>query len=88
MITSEIPKFTGKAKHRKLKIYNLIKKYGALNHVQLYDLLNQDSKIGVTTWELSSTMASMKKYVKQIGFIDNQGSNVGGRVRVIIWGLK
>ena len=62
--------------------------FGELNSQQILNIMNSKSKQGMTMNEMSSTLSSMKKHIKKVGFCDYQGSNCQSRIRCIIWGLK
>ena len=84
----QIPTFTGKGKNRKLKIYKLLMEFGELNSQQILNIINQNSRQGMTMNEMSSTLASMTKHIKKVGYCDYQGSNCQSRIRCIIWGIN
>ena len=86
---SDAPKFSGKSKHRKLKIYNMIKEFEALNTQQILSMINKNNRYGMTMNELSSTLGTMyPKHLKHLGFCDYKASYAGARVRCVIWGIR
>ena len=84
----QIPNFKGKGKHRKVKIYKLLIEFGELNSQQILTIMNAQSRYGMTMNEMSSTLASMSKYICKVGFCDYTGSNCQSRIRCVIWGVK
>ena len=85
---NQIPTFTGKGKSKKTKIYKLLLEFGNLNTQQIRTLINNNSKYGMTTHEVTSTLVGMKKHIEEVGFCQYAETNIQSRVRCIIWGLK
>ena len=78
--------FRGKKKaFIKQKIYNMLKENIQLNTREIQDLMNKNTRCGVTMQELANILARTPQF-ERIGDIDV--SSLCNRMRVAIWGIK
>lgn len=79
-------KFRGrKNAFKKEKIYNFLKDNIQLSTREIQDLMNNNTKWGITMTELGNILARTPEFEK-IGFTDVH--NINNRMRVCVWGLK